>query len=93
MRISESKLRRIIRNVIKESEELGYGPAGSAINNPQIRGDIEVGRQKRRSSVEIKNAAKAHYDMYGCNEPPADPDVKLAWERICEENGEIVWDL
>jgi hypothetical protein len=93
MRISESQLRRLIRKVIKESEELGYGPPGSAINNPQIRGDIESARSSRRRNDEIEEEAREHYAIHGCHEAPLDPAVKLAWERICKENGEMTWDL
>lgn len=93
MRITESQLRRLIRKVIKESEDLGYGPPGSAINNPQIRGDITAGRRFRRNREQVEAEAREHYTIHGCHEAPADPEVRLAWERICEENGEIVWDL
>lgn len=93
MRITESQLRRLIREVIKESEELGYGPPGSAINNPQIRGDISSARSSRKRNDEIEAEAEEHYEIYGNSKAPLDPAVKLAWERICEENGEMTWDL
>lgn len=90
MRITESRLRKIIRSVIRESEHIGYGEPGSALNNPLARSSISASRSNRERNADVEREAHEHYTIFGCEQPPEDPDVRMAWERICEENGDIV---
>ena len=79
--------------MLRESNDIDYGEPGSASNNPLTRRNIRHSRLNRQRSAEFERKAQEHYKAFGCEQPPEDPDVRLAWERICEENGDIVWDL
>jgi len=96
MIITENKLRKIIRSIIRESYSEGdtfsRGPGGPG-NNPlaaNVSAETKVKRQK----------AKEHYAKYGCKKVPDDSSIEYFWAEICRENGEdpynsneIDWDL